>query len=160
MPSAKRLCPVHVFWPAIAARVKCGQKLFHGFSAQNVNTTLKAVLTKLDIPHAESYTSLGYRRGAAQELKERGCQWPIDASVGEWRILAFMGYIDIANDVAKEMSELLIEVDALSDDEVRHWVTLPCEPAGLTVGIRAPLFVLSFTLGEGLSLLRLDVIKL
>ena len=128
-PSARRLCPAHAFWPAIAARAKCGQKLFPGFTSQNVNTTIKAVLTKLDIPYAESYTSHGYRRGAAQELKERGCQWPIIASIGEWRGLAFMGYIDISKDVANEMSKLFIETETLPDDEVRHWVTGPCEPA-------------------------------
>ena len=123
--SARRLCPVHAIWPAIAARVRCGEMLFPGYTTQNVNTTIKAVLAKLDIPQAELYTSHGFRRGAAQELKERGCQWPIVASLGEWRSLAFMGYIDIAKDVARDMSKLLIECEQLSDDEVRHWVTGP-----------------------------------
>ena len=125
-PSARRLCPVRAFWPSIASRVKCGQKLLPSFSAQSVNRAIKAVLKKPDAPYAESYTSHGYRLGATQELKERGCQWPIVASIGEWRILAFMSYIDIAEDVAKEMSKLLIERDPLTDDEeVRHWVTGP-----------------------------------
>ena len=124
-PSAKRLCPIHAFWPPIASSVKCGQKLFPVYAAQNVATTIKAVLAKLDIPHAESYTPHGFRRGAAQELKERGCQWPIGASVGEWRSLAFMGYVDIANDVARDMSKLLVEYEQLPDDEVRRWVTGP-----------------------------------
>ena len=67
--SAKRLCPIHSIWPAIASRVKCGELLFPGYSTQNVNTAIKAVLAKLDIPYAESYTSHGFRRGAAQDLK-------------------------------------------------------------------------------------------
>ena len=138
-PSAKRLCPVHAFWPEIAARAKCGEKLFPGYTTQNVNATIKAVLAKLGIPHAERYTSHGYRRGASQELKERGCQWPIVASLGEWRSLAFMGYIDIAKDVARDMSKLLIEREQLSDDEVRHWVTGPRRWSRPTVGMRAPL---------------------
>ena len=71
-----------------------------------------------------------------------------------------MGYIDIANDVAKEMSKLLIETDQLSDEEVRHWVTGPCVSAGPTVGIRAPLFALCLCLWAVMSLLRPDVIKL
>ena len=122
---ARKLCPVHAFWPAIMARVRCGELLFPSFSAQNVNKTIKAVLAKLGIPFAESYTSHGYRRGATQELKERGNQWPVIASIGEWRSLAFMGYVDVAKDVAQEMSKLLMECETLSDDEVRHWVTGP-----------------------------------
>ena len=135
-PSAKRLSPVHAFCPAIASRVKCGGKIFPGYAAQNVNTAIKAVLGNLDIPQAELYTPHGYRLGAAQELKERGCQWPIVASLAEWRILAFTGYIDIAKDVARDTSKLLIECDQLSDDEVRHWVTGPRRCVGLTMGIR------------------------
>ena len=144
-PAARKLCPVHSLWPAIAARVKCGELLFPAFSAQNVNRTIKAVFAKLNIPFSESYTSHGYRRGATQELKEKGSQWPIIASIGEWRSLAFMGYIDIAQDVAKAMSKLLIECEQLSDDEdeVRHWVT---GPSGTSLGIRAPLSILSLSL--------------
>ena len=104
-----------------------------------MNTTIKAVLRKLGIPFAECYTSHGYRRGAAQELKERGSQWPVVASIGEWRSLAFMGYIDIAKDVARDMSKLLIECEALSDDEVRRWVTGTQPGVGTTVGVRTPL---------------------
>ena len=137
--SAKRLCPIHAFWPAIASRVKCGEELFSGFTPQNVNTTIKAVLHKLGVPHADCYTSHGYRRGAAQELKERGCQWPIVASLGEWRSLAFMGYLDIARDVARDMSKLLVECEQLSDEEVRHWVTGPIAGVGLPMGVRTPL---------------------
>ena len=90
-PTARKLCPAHSIWPAIAARVKCGELLFPGFSAQNVNRAIKAVFAKLNVPFAESYTTHGYRRGATQELKEKGSQWPIIASIGEWRSLAFMG---------------------------------------------------------------------
>lgn len=124
-PSAKRLFPVRAIWPLIATRVKCGEKHFAGHTTQNVNTTIRDVLANLDIPFAERYTPHGYRLGAAQELKERGCRWPIVASVDEWRSLAFMGYIDISNDVARDMSKLLIECEQLSDDEVRQWVTGP-----------------------------------
>ena len=63
-PKARRLCLVHAFWPAIAARVRFGEKLFCGYTAQNVNARIKAVLEKLEIPYAQSYTSHGFRRGA------------------------------------------------------------------------------------------------
>ena len=71
-------------WPAIAARVRCGEKLFRGYTAQNVNTRIKAVIEKLGIPYAQSYTSHGFRSGAAQELKEKGPHRPVIASMGEW----------------------------------------------------------------------------
>ena len=138
-PSATRLFPAHAFWPAIASRVKCGVKIPPCYSKQNFNTSIKAALEKLGIPHAERYTSHGYTPGAAQELKERGPQWPIVASLGKWRRLASMGYIDIAKDVARDMSKLLIECEQLSGDEVRRWVTGPQEGGGLPLGTRAPL---------------------
>ena len=69
---AKKLRPVHVIWPAIAARVRPGGKLFPGFSDQNANAQIRDVLKKLEAPSAQSYTSHGYRWVAAQELKEKG----------------------------------------------------------------------------------------
>ena len=53
------------------------------------------------------------------ELKENGSQRPIVAGVGEWRSLAFMGYVDTTLDVERDMSKLLIESEVLSDDEER-----------------------------------------
>ena len=108
-PKARKLFPGHAIWPAIAARVRPGDKLSPAFSSQKDNTTITAVLKKLEIPFAQSYASHGYGRGAAKELKEKGSQWPVVASVGEWRSLAFMGYVAIALDVARDMSKLLIE---------------------------------------------------
>ena len=51
-----------------------------------------------------------------------------------------MGYIDIAKDVARDMSKLLIECEQLSDDEVRRWVTGPIRVVGLALGIGARYF--------------------
>ena len=73
-------------------------------------------------------------------MKEKGAQWPIVASVGEWRSLAFMGYVDISLDVARDMAKLLIEREELSEDEVRHWVTGPRARGAPPVGIGGPLF--------------------
>ena len=46
--------------------------------------------------------------GVAQELKERGSQWPTVAGAGEWGSLAFRRYVDTAVDVSMEMDNLLI----------------------------------------------------
>ena len=114
---AKKLCPVHAIWPAIAARVRPGELLFPGFYGANVNTTLKAVLTKLQAPYARGYSSHGFRRGASQELKEKGSQRPAVMSLGTWQSLAFRGYVDTTLDVERDMTKLSIETEAISDEE-------------------------------------------
>ena len=118
-PKAKRFCPVHSMWPCIASRVQSGQMLFPMYSATSVNTTIKAVLAKIGVDFAHSYSSHGFRRGATQELKEKGSQISVIATVGEWRSLAFLGYVDTALDVARDMSKLLIETEELTDEEVQ-----------------------------------------
>ena len=68
-PRDKQLCPFHAIWPAIAARVRPGDLLFPGYYGENANTTIKAVLAKIGIAYARSYTCHGFRRGDAQELE-------------------------------------------------------------------------------------------
>ena len=75
-------------------------------------------MAKLSIPYARSYSPHGFRRGAAQELKENGSQWPTVMGAGCWRSLAFRGYVDAALDVERDTSKLLIETDILSDEEL------------------------------------------
>ena len=116
-PQAKQISPVHAIWPAVAARVKTGELLFPGYYGASVNTAIKAVSTKLATPYSTRYTSHGFRMGSAQELKEKGSQWPVVAGVGEWRSLAFRGYVDTALDVERDMSRLLIGPDAISGEE-------------------------------------------
>ena len=82
------------------------------FSATNVNTTLKAVLAKLLIEHAENFPSHGSRRGAAQELRETGSQWAAIATLGGWKSLAFLGRVDLTDEVYRCMAKLLIETEA------------------------------------------------
>ena len=84
------------------------------FYAANVNAAIKSVLTKLSIPHAPSCSAHGFRRRAAQELKEMGSQWPTVATLGEWMSLAFKGCGETALDSARDMSKLLIESGDLS----------------------------------------------
>ena len=45
-------------------------------------------------------------------------------SLGEWRSLAFRGYVDITPDLDRDMSKLLLETDDLEsdlNDEVGLW---------------------------------------
>ena len=75
----------------------------------------------IGLPNASRYRSHAFRRGASQELKEKGSQWPTIATLGDWRSLAFHGYVDIADDLARDMSKLLAEdVDLASggDEQV------------------------------------------
>ena len=114
---AARLCPAHAIWHAIASLIRPGGILLPTFYGTNVNATTKADPSKLSIPHANDYSSHGFRRGAAQELKEKGSQRPIVMGVGFWRSIAFRGNVDVTLDVERDMSKLLVETDIMSDDE-------------------------------------------
>ena len=114
---AHQLCPVHFFWPLITPRVRSGQLLFPSFYATKVNTTLKAVMSKLKIPHARQYSSHAFRRGAANELKTKGSQWSTVATLGDWRSLAFRGYMDLTQELDRDMAKLLIETEQLHSEE-------------------------------------------
>ena len=91
---------------------------FTELSSRNINRVVKKVFSKIGAPYANSYSSHGFRRGAAQELKERGSQWTTVAGIGGWRPLAFRGYVDTTADVSNAMARLLIEdFDPSSSDE-------------------------------------------
>ena len=72
MTKARRRCPAHAIWPAIADQVRPGELLHPGYYGTNTDTTLKAAIAKLHVPRAQSYPSHGFRRGEAHELKEKG----------------------------------------------------------------------------------------
>ena len=72
---------------------------------------------KIGLPNAPRYSSHAFRRGAAQELKEKGAQWSTIATLGGWRSLAFRGYVDLTADIARDMSKLLAEEVAFASDE-------------------------------------------
>ena len=46
-----------------------------------------------------------------------GSHRSVVAGVGEWRPLAFRGYVDTTFDVERDMSKILIETDQLTEDE-------------------------------------------
>ena len=88
-----------------------------------MNAAIKAILAQLLSPHAEKYSSHGFRRGAAQELKETGSQWAPIAPLGDWKSLACLGYLDLTDSVEHDMVKLLIECDLPDSDAelVRRW---------------------------------------
>ena len=69
------------------------------------------------MPAAERYSSHGFRRGAAQELKESGAQWPIVAEVGKWNGLSFRPYVDLPDELAEGMAHLFIDSYSFESDE-------------------------------------------
>ena len=123
LPPPKKMRPVYAISPCIASRVRPGEKLFSMFSATNVNATLKAVLAKLLIERSEKFSSHGFRRGVAQELKETGSQRAVIATLGDWESLAFLGYVDITDEVDRNMAKLSIETETGDSDpeQVRRW---------------------------------------
>ena len=117
---AKALCPIHWFWPWVRRTCRSGHSLFKTVNARNVNRYIRHALARLRIPAANLYSSHGFRRGAAQELKESGSQWPIVAGVGQWNGLSFRNYIDISDELSRDMAQLFIHsYDFESDDEGR-----------------------------------------
>ena len=81
---AASLRPVRCFWPSVRRRVAPGQPLFRRINVGNFNRMLKAILAKLSVPDAMRFSSHGFRRGAAQELKDRGSPWALVSTAGLW----------------------------------------------------------------------------
>ena len=81
-PAASACCPAHVIRPAVRARVPPGSLLFSAVNARKVDRALRAVLRKLETPGANRYSSHGFRRVAAQDLKENGPPWEVVATAG------------------------------------------------------------------------------
>ena len=123
---ARALCPVHWFWPWVRNTCQSGDLLFKETNSRNVNRRLRRTFSTLKIPAANRYSSHGFRRGAAQELKENGSQWPIVAELGKWNGLSFKDYVDLSDELSHDMSKLFISnynfQSDEEDDQVRRWV--------------------------------------
>ena len=115
--TAHAMCPVHFFWPEVRRRCRSGDLLIPTTTRRNVNTILRAILKKLELPHAERYSSHGFRRGAASELHPTGPQWSTVATIGDWRSLAFKGYVDLANELSRDLPRLLAEDIVLGEED-------------------------------------------
>ena len=132
---AKGLCPVHWFWPWVRRSRQCGALLFDKTNTRNLNRRLRYALAKIRIPAANLYSSHGFRRGAAQELKESGSQWPIVGEVGKWKGASFRTYVDLSDELSHDMAQLFIhsfdfdsEDDTPAEPEVHRWVYCSCVP--------------------------------
>ena len=65
-PQLHRFFPVRFWWKWVCSRVPPGRSPFSELSARNINRAIKAVFSKIGVSYAQSYTSHGFRRGAAQ----------------------------------------------------------------------------------------------
>ena len=144
---ARALCPVHWFWHWARKNHKSGQNISRVRNARNVNRRLRQAFTALRIPAANRYSSHGFRRGAAQELKENGPQWPIVAEVGKRNGLSFKNYVGLSDDLSRDTSKLSISTyDFMPGEEdaaVRRWALcpphLPSKPVTLQYLLRVPM---------------------
>ena len=97
------------WWERVCSSVPPAHSLSSEISARNINRSIKAVFAKLGVSYARSYTSHGFRRGKAQELKESGSQWATVAGIGGRLSLAFRGYLGATSDISKATARLLID---------------------------------------------------
>ena len=116
-PRARGLCPIRWLWPCVRAHRQPGEFLFQKVNANNVNRFTRKALSDLNPPAVQRYSSHGFRRGAPQELKESGAQWPIVAEVGKWKELSFRPYVDLSDELAESMAQLFIESYSFDSDE-------------------------------------------
>ena len=115
-PASVACCPVHSLWPAIRARVPPGAPLFSAVDGRYFNNILRAVLTRSNVDEASRFSSYGFRRGAAQELKETGSHWAVVASAGLWKSPAFRGYVDLPDDVEQGVRNLVVADSDFNSD--------------------------------------------
>ena len=100
------LCPVHCFWPAVRRRVAPGQLLFRMVNVGNFNRMMEDASPKMLVPEAHRFSSHGFRRGKAQELRKKGPPWTAVAAAGLWNSAACRGYVDMSRDVEFGVSRL------------------------------------------------------
>ena len=114
---ASALCPIHWFWPLVRNSTKSGELLFKKIKQYNVNRYIRRALSNIAVPAAERYSSHGFRRGAAQELKETGSPFSIVGSLGQWSGASFKSYVDLSDELCRDLSKLLIHSYTFESDE-------------------------------------------
>ena len=116
VPRANACFPVRVIWPAIRSRGATGDPLFSSVDARNFNRVLRAVIRKLKVGDVERYSSHGFRRGAAQDLKTSGYPHALVAALGMWNSPVFRCYVGLTADVEQGVRRLFdVDLDAESD---------------------------------------------
>ena len=114
------LCPVHAVWTRIRDRVKAGDPLFPGLTANVFNRQLKATLTAMGTPEGGKFSSHGFRRGATNEVKNSGSTLATILGTGTWLSACYKNYLDLKADEAIKISTLLLDnVGSDSEDSDR-----------------------------------------
>ena len=111
------LCPVHVVWPLIRARIGIHELLFPTLQGSNLNRILKAALAKAGFPNANRYTMYCFRRGCLAEMKRS------KSTVGEimktagWRTSQFKVYLDLHADEEAVILSLMRDLEHSDDSD-------------------------------------------
>ena len=103
------LCPVHAVWTRIRDRVKAGDPLFPGLTANVFNRQLKATLTAMGTPEGGKFSSHGFRRGATNEVKNSGSTLATILGTGTWLSACYKNYLDLMAGEAINVSTLLLD---------------------------------------------------
>ena len=118
---ARKIPPLHAFWPAISAWVRFGRtsRAIHlkmrprgGNPPWGGMRNFRSYLYIARIPARISTWALGETP-----------QWPVVSSAGEWAPISSTAYCDVADDDARDTPKLRIECVEISGDNVSHWVT-------------------------------------
>ena len=92
--------------PSVRSRVPSVDHLFSAVSARKFNRILRAPIGKLKAKAAGRYSSHGFRRRAAQDLKKHGSPRAVAATAGLWNSPAIRGYADLTADVEQGVRNL------------------------------------------------------
>ena len=120
---ARAFRPIRWFWPWVRGNRRPGEFLPKKVIANNANRRIRHSFSALRAPSAQRYSSHGFGRGAAQELKESGAQWPVAAAAGNWKGLSFRPYVDLSGELADGIAQLSTEPYNFDSDEEEGAIT-------------------------------------
>ena len=103
------MCPYHLL-KGIFQRSNGRGRLFT-ISPTQLQRNLKSDLVAIGVPDAERYTLHGFRRGAAQEMFNRGASLSAILIAGGWRSSAFLVYLQQSKIDCDKLFECLCEED-------------------------------------------------
>ena len=101
--------------------MRCAQSTFSGLQRGDV-VSRESFFSRLSLVGMSTtscgrYSAHGFRRGAAFELQSTGSQWSTVATIGDWRSLAFKGYVDLTNELSRDLSRLLADDVVLGEED-------------------------------------------
>ena len=116
----RSLCPVHVAWPIIRARVLLGGLLFPSLQRTNLNRVLKAIMGKIGFPESERYTTYAFRRGCLMEMKRSQATVAQIMKTADWPSAQFKVYLDLMEDEEQVIKSLLRTLDTNDESNDEH----------------------------------------